>query len=65
MIVLKGDKVLTVSGDEGEVLDLWGRACWFISFKSDLDGKITPMFETDVAKILQRKNQKNKGRGER
>lgn len=62
MIVLKDDSVRLSSGETGIVIELWGRARPFMSFKRDSDGASVPLPASDVKEILQRAPAKNKGR---
>ena len=54
MIVLKGDKVRTSSGDTGEVVDTWGVARSFICLLRDSDGKRLFLFGSAVTEVIER-----------
>lgn len=62
MIVLKDDSVRLTSDETGMVIELWGRARPFMSFKRDSDGTSVPLPASDVKEILQRAPVKKNGR---
>jgi hypothetical protein len=62
MIVFKGDRVRTASGETGEVTETWGISRTFIRLLRDSDGKIVPMFEADVVEVTRNPASKKRGR---
>lgn len=51
MIVFKGDRVRTASGDTGVVTETWGVARIFIRLQRDSDGRTVPMLEANVVEV--------------
>lgn len=62
MIVFKGDRVRTASGETGVVTETWGVARTFIRLLRDSDGRIVPMFEADVVEVKRNTQIKRRGR---
>ncbi|WP_054028613.1 hypothetical protein [Bacillus sp. FJAT-28004] len=54
MIVLKDDSVRLSSGETGIVIELWGRARPFMTFKRDSDGASIPLQASEVNEVLKR-----------
>lgn len=61
MNVLKDDTVRLSSGETGIVIELWGRARPFMTFKRDSDGASFPLQVSDVKEVL-KSNRFGKGR---